>query len=352
MLPTSTIFMTPRERLYATAACINGMIVVALLFWRPLPAADTLDIPVTSINSVDVATAQYVDLTHTVEPGMPLWGAFAQPAFGAAKAANRMEGLIESGEEFTYAEQGFIAGSYSVHTDQIGTQLDVPAHWNEWGATLSDLPPTVALRKLCVIDITQKVASDPGYHAQVDDVLEWEQTHGRVPPGSAVFFRSDWGRKWAEYAASGAMPDVFPGVSLAALKFLHNGRSILLHGHEPLDTDMTPSLEGEAWLMHHNFMQVEGVANLHLLPPAGCLVSIGFPKLAGAVGGMARLIAICPPDTAQHGVTIAAEPGAPLAQQPFPLRRGSDGVLRPRPGAAPTDYCMDGVGALGCPLPS
>jgi hypothetical protein len=25
--------------------------------------------------------------------------------------------------------------------------------------------------------------------------------------------------------------------------------------HEPLDTDNTPSLEGEAWLMHHNFAQ-------------------------------------------------------------------------------------------------
>ena len=33
--------------------------------------------------------------------------------------------------------------------------------------------------------------------------------------------------------------------------------------------------------MHHNFMQIEGVANLHLLPPTGALLSIGFAKVRG-----------------------------------------------------------------------
>ena len=37
----------------------------------------------------------------------------------------------------------------------------------------------------------------------------------------------------------------FPGVGLDALKFLHRKRHILFHGHEPLDTDSTPTLEGE-----------------------------------------------------------------------------------------------------------
>jgi len=37
-------------------------------------------------------------------------------------------------------------------------------------------------------------------------------------------------------------------VGLEALKFLHQQRQILFHGHEPLDTDSTPNLEGEAWL--------------------------------------------------------------------------------------------------------
>ncbi len=47
----------------------------------------------------------------------------------------------------------------------------------------------------------------------------------------------------------------FRGVSLAALKFLHLERKILFHGHEPLDTDSTPTLEGEHWLMHNGYAQ-------------------------------------------------------------------------------------------------
>ena len=32
-----------------------------------------------------------------------------------------------------------------------------------------------------------------------------------------------------------------------------------MHGHEPLDTDTTPTLEGEAWLMHNGYTQAESV---------------------------------------------------------------------------------------------
>ena len=118
---------------------------------------------------------------------------------------------------------------------------------------------------------------------------------------------------------------------------------------------MTDSLEGEAWLMHHNFMQFEGVTNLHLVPPTGALVSVGFAKVLGGAGGFARLVALCPPTWA-YGTTVDEAPGAPLPTQSAPLRRGADGVLRPTPGAPRTPYCKpaakeDGgepVG-LGCP---
>jgi hypothetical protein len=81
---------------------------------------------------------------------------------------------------------------------------------------------------------------------------------------------------------------------LAALQFFHEERHILFHGHEPLDTDTTPNLEGEAWLMHHGYAQAEGVANLDKVPEKGCLIAIAFPKFGGGLGGYARYLAICP----------------------------------------------------------
>ena len=101
---------------------------------------------------------------------------------------------------------------------------------------------------------------------------------------------------------------MFPGVSLKAIQFLHLKRHILFHGHEPLDTDTTPTLEGEAWLMHHGYTQAEGVDNLDAVPETGCLVNIGFPKFGGGLGGYARYIAICPPETKGTKISRADAP--------------------------------------------
>ena len=228
----------------------------------------------------------------------------------------------------TYAKHGFVASAYLLPTDQYGTQLDPPAHWDERGATISDLPPTFAVRPLVVVDISPKVAQDEGYHLQVADIETWEASHGRIPEGAVVMVRSDWSKRWADVARFNQKP--FPGVSLAALKLLHLERKILFHGHEPLDTDTTPTLEGEAWLLHNHFTQAEGVANLDQVPETGALISIGFAKPQGGTGGYARYIAIAPADW-PHGVTIAEAPGAPLPPQAAPLRRDADGVMRPTP---------------------
>jgi hypothetical protein len=106
--------------------------------------------------------AKYIDLTHAFSPTMPVWEGFAQPTTSATTAGKTMKGFIAKGAEFTYAEQGFIATSYVLSTDQLGTQLDPPAHWNEYGSTISDIPPTVAVRPLVVIDISKKCAHTPG----------------------------------------------------------------------------------------------------------------------------------------------------------------------------------------------
>jgi hypothetical protein len=146
---------------------------------------------------------------------------------------------------------------------------------------------------------------------------------GPAPPlwqvyqeGAVVFVLSDWSKRWP--APELATRPVFPGVKLAALRFLHEQRHILMHGHEPLDTDTTPNLEGESWLMHHGYTQAEGVANLDQVPEAGALVAIGYPRLQGGTGGYARYVAICPPDW-KFGVTVDQAPGAPLPRQTRPL---------------------------------
>ncbi|WP_242063087.1 cyclase family protein [Nostoc sp. FACHB-145] len=254
-------------------------------------------------------SAKYVDLTHTITPSMPVWSGFAPSKFQATINP-------KSGKPYTYKQDGFEATRYDLSTDQLGTQLDPPAHWNPDYPAIDELPATYAIRPLVVIPIQDQVAKNANYHLAVQDILDWEKKHGKIPPGSVVFVRSDWSKQWSD--PNIASRTKFPGVKLEALKFLHLQRQILFHGHEPLDTDSTPNLEGEAWLLKNGYTQAEGVTNLEQVPETGALVVIGYPKFQGGLGGYARYIAICPPDW-KYGVSVGKIPESPLQKADKPL---------------------------------
>jgi kynurenine formamidase len=209
--------------------------------------------------------AKYVDLTHTITPNIPVWAGFAESSFAPAKAGSEIEGFAKKGDVYTYAKHGFEATEYTLRTDQLGTQLDPPGHWAPEYPAIDELPATYAIRPLVVVSIVEQLKANPNYALQVADIEAWEQKHGRIPEGSVVFVRSDWSKAWPDPKL--ATLKEFPGVGLEALKFLHNERKILFHGHEPLDTDSTPDLEGEQWLMHNGYTQAEGVASIRSRKP-------------------------------------------------------------------------------------
>ena len=276
--------------------------------------------PLWQVYESALKAAKYVDLTHAITPSIPVWEGFGPTTFGPAVDP-------KTGIPYTWGKDGFEATRYALSTDQLGTQLDPPAHWNPDYPAIDELPATFAVRPLVVISIVDQVGQDPGYSLSVEDIQRWEKTHGRIPEGSVVFIRSDWSKDWPDPELAIRRP--FPGVTLAALKFLHEERHILFHGHEPLDTDSTPKLEGEAWLLTNGYTQAEGVTNLDQVPETGALVAIGFPKFQGGLGGYARFIAICPPDW-KFGVSIGQVPESPLAKAPKPLHWDATGGMRVR----------------------
>jgi kynurenine formamidase len=312
------------KKIFLTIVAVCAVLVISVFL--PIHQATSKTPTLWNIYENTLKQAKYVDLTHAFNPTIPVWTGFGHAQFKAAVAGTSIPNYIQTGQEYTYKAHGFIASAYELPTDQYGTQLDPPAHWNEYGATISDLPATYAIRPLVVIDIHKKVEADSGYHATVEDIVAWEKKHGKIPKGSVVMIRSDWYKNWSNVSRFNQKP--FPGVTLDALKFLHLQREILFHGHEPLDTDTTPTLEGEAWLLHNHYTQAEGVANLDRVPEAGALIAIGFAKPEGGTGGFARYIAICPSNWS-YGVSIIEAPGAPLPKQSYRLQRGTDGVLRP-----------------------
>lgn len=222
-----------------------------------------------SIYQSALRTAKYIDLTHTLKPSTPVWHGFQNPQVFASSI-----NPDNDDQPYTYAEDGFEATSYQLSTDQYGTQLDPPAHWDPYYPAIDELPATFSIRPLVVISIVDQVTKDQGYQMQVSDIENWEKQHGRIPEGAVAMIRSDFYRRWEEPD----FPDIFPfpGVTLDALKFLQEKRNILFHGHEALDTDTTKTLEGEAWLLHNGYTQAEAVKNLDKVAPTGRVIQFFF----------------------------------------------------------------------------
>jgi kynurenine formamidase len=287
-----------------------GAVTVALVAAAPAAAKDS---DLWKAYNQTLSKARYIDLTHTITPNQPVWR-----GFGPATFKPTVDPI--TGVPYTFAKDGFEATAYTLATDQFGTQFDPPAHWAPEQAAIDEIPASYAVRPLVVINTVAEVKKDPKDFLTVTEVKTWERTHGRIPEGSVVMIRSDWSKRWTtdpEAAKALAADRNLPSVALDTLKFLHLKRHILFHGHEPLDTDTTPTLEGEHWLMHNGYAQAEGVNNLDGVPATGCLVSFGSPKFAGGLGGYARYIAICPPST-KKGIKIARD-DAPLPSFASPL---------------------------------
>jgi kynurenine formamidase len=307
MTPPLPAVIDRRRLLRLTSAAIGGAFA--------LPAAGCSQSREPAVGLWDIwdrafAQARFVSLSHVLTPDAPLWKGFP-PGTKFERGSGRLDDKAPYAP-FTYETTGLETTAYVFSADQLGTQLDPPAHWHQCFPGIDELPPTLALRKLAVISVADKVQSDANYHLSADDVRGWEKTNGQIPAGSVVMVRSDWSKRWPDAARFQPADRKFPGVALEALKLLHLERRILLHGHEPIDTDSTPTLIGEDWLMNNGYMQAEGVANLDQVPATGALVAIGFPRFQGGTGSFASFTAVCPPEWS-HGVRPGDVADAPLA---------------------------------------
>jgi kynurenine formamidase len=185
---------------------------------------------------------------------------------------------------YTYVEDGFEATHDDLSTDQLGTQFDPPAPWNPYFPAIDELPATEASRPLIVIPIQDQAAKDPGYQMTVEGIRAWGHRNGKILGGSVVFIRSDGSEELPNPEL--ATRKEFPGIKLEVLKFLHRERKMLYDEHRALDTDTTPTLEGQAWLLRNGYTRGQSLANLDKVPEKGPLVASGFPKLQGRTGGI------------------------------------------------------------------
>jgi kynurenine formamidase len=269
--------MKPWIRILACAACVASTAAVA---------GGTKPMSLNQVLAV-IKSHRFVDLTHDFAPGIPHWK-------GASD--ERVTTL------YTVEKDGFHIDEFC-HVGQWGTHIDPPAHFHAGLRSVDQIDPSEMVMSLVVLDVHEKVASNPDYVLSLEDVRAWERRHGRIPKGAFVAMRTDWSKRWPDDAAlanrDAAGVYHYPGWSLEVLKLLYEQRGITASGHETTDTD--PGLATtrddyslESYILQTNHYQIELLADLDQVPEAGAIVIVSFPKPRNGSGFPARVIAIVP----------------------------------------------------------
>ena len=236
---------------------------------------------------------EWVELSHSLNNDSPFW-------------AGIPEGSVELGK--TVFDWGNPMLECLIQTfkfpGQFGTHIDFPGHFDQGGVLSESFGPNSMIFPLCVLDVTAKVAEDVHYAVTVEDIKEYEAKYGQIPEGAFVALYTGWGKNWPDMnKLSGIAEDGsenFPGWSLEALKFLFEERKIAANGHETLDTDASAlaaaagDLACERYVLSIGKLQIEVLDNLDKVAPAGALLLASWPRIEGATGLPARVVAITP----------------------------------------------------------
>jgi kynurenine formamidase len=225
-----------------------------------------------------------IDLTHALDETNPVWGGGAESPFSYEVLASH-----ESGRA--------VMGAFST-ADHYGTHIDAPTHGGDMLPTVDELDADALFGPLVVINISDPSSTNADYALTVDDILNWESTHGALPARSIVIAYTGWSEKWDDHDAylnqdaSGDMH--FPGFSEEAGLFLVNERDILGIGIDNMSVDPAAAngFPAHGAVNGSGKFHLENVANAHLLPDSGAWLIVAPIKITGGSGGPVRLFAV------------------------------------------------------------
>jgi kynurenine formamidase len=232
-----------------------------------------------------IKSKTYVDLTHSFDETTPVWSGFGQAKMTPAADP-------KTGKPYTIKDDGFRSTTYQM-VGQYGTHVDPPAHFDEKGITMDEIPLKQMILPLYVVDNTPYQAKDENHAFSVDDLRAWEKRHGRIPPGSFVALRTDMSKDWNTNPER-FKRSPFPAWAFETIKFLYDQRGVTATGHEAMDTDTTDKMDSETYILTHGHYQIEVMANLDKVPATGALIVVTWPKVRKGLGFPARAFAILP----------------------------------------------------------
>jgi len=199
---------------------------------------------------------------------------------------------------------GWFYSAFSICTPEHGgTHMDAPRHFAEDGVTIDSVPLENLIAPGVVIDISDRTGKDPDYRLTAENVFEFEERHGEIPPGSIVLLRTGWSRFWPDakrYLGDDTPGDAsrlrFPSYGADAVRILVEDRRVAMIGIDTASIDYGASRDFPVHRIAatHDVGGLENLTALEQLPATGFIVVALPMKIEGGSGGPARVIALIP----------------------------------------------------------
>jgi kynurenine formamidase len=194
----------------------------------------------------------------------------------------------------------------AIHTgEHVGTHFDAPVHWvtGRDGIDVSQVPPAQLVAPAVVLDVADRVADDPDFVLEVDDVRAWEVEHGPLPAGGWLLYRTGWDARSADQEAflnADETGSHTPGLSVECARWLAEESPIIGIGVETVGTDAGGAVAFEPPFPCHAFFLGNGkygltqLQRLADLPATGAVVVASPLPIVTGSGSPARVLALVP----------------------------------------------------------
>jgi len=227
-----------------------------------------------------------IHLSHAIDTAIPQW--LGDPPVEFETVAN-------------IKKDGYFLRRLSMG-EHSATHINAPKSFYLEGMGIDEYSADSLILPGVVIDICQKVAENPDYALNIDDIKAWELENGLIMPGSLVLLNTGWQEKWVNDNGEAFFnPDIqgvmhFPGFSKDCVEFLMSDRSITALGIDThgIDGGMDSNFTINNLILGKQGIILENLANLDKLPAKGATIVIGLMRLKGGSGSPAAVLALVP----------------------------------------------------------
>jgi len=187
--------------------------------------------------------------------------------------------------------------------EHVGTHFDAPVHWatGRAGEDVSQVAPRRLVAPAVVLDFAAEAAADPDFLLEIDHVREWEKSHGPLPDGAWLLYRTGWDARSADgdaFLNADETGPHSPGISPACARWLAEETPILGLGVETVGTDAGAAHGFDPPFPCHSFFLGAGkygltqLQNLASLPARGAVLLASPLPIVGGSGSPARVLAL------------------------------------------------------------